>query len=193
MIARTRQRHATYDDLLAVPDHLVAELVHGDLLVSPRPRFRHGAAESAVLTDIRGHFGRRRGGEGGWLIIAEPECHLVLDEVVCVPDIGGWRRERMPQLPDSHKATVVPDWVCEILSPSTRSHDYLVKLPAYLSAGVPWCWIIDVAERQVEVFRADGDHWASVVTAEGDVRVRLAPFDTVEVDLGEWWDLPPVP
>lgn len=197
MVAKLAQENgtpATYRDVEAAPENMVAELVNGMLHLSPRPRLRHGNAHSAILTDIRGGFGRRTQG-GGWHIITEPECHLELDRVVLVPDIAGWRRERLPELPDSHKMTLAPDWVCEVLSPSTQTRDYLVKLPQYLAHGVEWAWIVSVGARLVDVFRSETNDagmrvWKQIASAEGDVKVRLSPFDELELDLADWWDSP---
>ncbi len=128
---------------------------------------------------------------GGWWILHEPEIHLRLDLRVVVPDIAGWKRERMPDPPrDTHKMTIVPDWVCEILSPSTRSFDYVKKMPAYAAAGVRWLWMVEPADRQVVVFRCEAGQWDDVVTVEGSAMARLPPFDAVELDLGQWWEEP---
>lgn len=185
---------ATYRDLETAPENMVAELVNGVLHLSPRPRIRHGNTHSAIIADVRGGYGRRTQG-GGWHIITEPECHLELDRIVLVPEVGGWLRERLPELPDSHKMTLVPDWICEVLSLSTQTRDYLVKLPQYLAHGVEWAWIVAVATHVVDVFRAQTNEagqraWKHVIVAEGDVRVRLPPFEDVELDLADWWDSP---
>lgn len=195
MVAKRIMPHATYADLLAAPDEVTTELIDGELLMSPQPKLRHTIAASAIGREIGYRFGRRNatddGYPGGWWILHEPEIHLRLDLRVVVPDIAGWKRERMPDPPrDTHKMTIVPDWVCEILSPSTRSFDYVKKMPAYAAAGVRWLWMVEPADRQVVVFRCEAGQWDDVVTVEGPAMARLPPFDAVELDLGQWWEEP---
>lgn len=147
---------------------------------------------STVGTQIAGAFGLDEGpshrGPGGWWIFFEPECHLLLDRRVFVPDIAGWRRERMPKpAGDEHKIEIVPDWVCEVLSPSTQRYDYLVKMPRYLSAGVPWVWIVDPVERRVDVWRAQDGEWVEAGSFQGDVVAKIPPFEELELDLSLGW------
>jgi len=129
---------------------------------------------------------------GGWWILDKPECHLTLDKRVTVPDVARWRRERMPNPPrDTHKMMVVPDWVCEVLSPSSRSFDSVTKMNAYAAAGVRWAWLVEPRDLRVDVFELQDGSWAQVASAEGSVRMRLPPFDVIELDLGEWWEEDP--
>ena len=194
MIAKRHEgRKATYDDLLAAPDDVTTELIDGELFMSPQPKVRHTIAASAIGREVGYLFGRhssdREGLIGGWWILHEPECHLAMDRRVTVPDIAGWRRERMPNPPrDTHKMTVVPDWVCEVLSPSTRGFDSVIKMNAYAAAGVQWAWLVEPPDMRVDVFQREGASWAHVASAEGSVRARLPPFEAVELDLGEWWE-----
>jgi len=197
MIAKRQdeRRKATYDDLLAAPDDVTTELIDGELFMSPQPKMRHSIAASAIGGEVRHAFGRRRapddGLPGGWWILHEPECHLALDKRVTVPDLAGWRRERMPNPPrDTHKVTVVPDWVCEVLSPSSRGFDSVIKMNAYLAAGVSWVWLVEPRDLRVDVFQREGNAWEQVASIEGSVRARLPPFDEVELDLAEWWEEP---
>lgn len=141
---------ATYSDLEALPETVVGELIAGDLYVSPRPAARHVLVSSALGIEL-GPFQRGRGGPGGWWILDEPELHLRSD--VLVPDLAGWRRERMPELPDGVAFNVVPDWVCEVLSPSTAKIDLEIKLPLYAAAGVEFAWLIEPVNRTLQVFR----------------------------------------
>jgi Uma2 family endonuclease len=115
-VDRTR-KPATYADVLAAPDHVVAEILDGELHLSPRPAPRHAAASSGLGGALHGPFDRGRGGPGGWRILDEPELHLGAD--VVVPDLAGWRRTRLPRLPDEAYFTLAPDWICEVVSPST--------------------------------------------------------------------------
>jgi hypothetical protein len=124
--AKVRSVHEEY---LAVPDHFVAEIIRGALVTYPRPAARHAAAASALGAELFGPFRWGRGGPGGWIILDEPELHLAGN--ILVPDIAGWRRERMPELPDVAAFELAPDWICEVLSPSTEAADRADKLPIY--------------------------------------------------------------
>lgn len=134
---------------------------------------------------LGGPFQFGQGGPGGWWILYEPELHLGAD--VMVPDLAGWRRERMPVVPDVAAFELAPDWVCEILSPSTASLDRMRKMPRYATAGVGHAWLIDPIARGLEVFRNLDGHWLSVAVFEGTQVVRAEPFDAVELDLGLLW------
>ncbi len=192
MVLAHKDRTKTYADYLAVPDGERAELVDGELLMSPQPKGRHIRVASILGADLNVAFGRSGPptGErpGGWWIFDEPECHLLLDKRVLIPDLAGWRRARLPTPPaDTHKFTVAPDWVCEVLSPSTSSRDYLVKMPVYREAGVRWVWIIDPAHGRVEVFQAGDGEWVLEQGVEGAGPFRLQPFDGVALDPTDWW------
>lgn len=185
-----KHRPATYEDLLAVPDHMVAEILDGELFASPRPAPRHASASSGVGGALYGPFDRGRGGPGGWRILDEPELHLGYD--VLVPDLAGWRRERLPSLPDTAYFTVVPDWVCEVISPSTASMDRVRKLAIYAREQVSHAWLVDPIARTLEVLRLDGGRWTIVATAADAGLVRAEPFAAIELDLSWLWD-PPEP
>ena len=185
--AEKQQRPATYADLAAVPAHLVAEIIQGVLYTFPRPATPHSGAATTLTMDLGSPFQRGRGGPGGWWFHTEPELHL--GEDVLVPDLAGWRRERVPQMPSAPFITLAPDWVCEVLSPSTAAHDRIRKMPVYARAGVTWLWLLDALARSLEVFHLrDRKHFAQEQTfAEGDV-VRASPFDAIELDLTAIWD-----
>jgi Uma2 family endonuclease len=184
------KRPASYEDIRALPEHLVGELIDDELFVSPRPRARHARAASALGMELGGPFDRGRNGPGGWWILDEPELHL--GRAVLVPDLAGWRRERMPEMPDVPFFTLEPDWVCEVLSPSTAKLDLQLKLPKYGSAGVAHAWIIDPVLRTLEVFRRVGAAWQlEDAFADGET-VRATPFDAVPLELAALW-LPPAP
>ncbi|MCI0582613.1 MAG: Uma2 family endonuclease [Chloroflexi bacterium] len=179
------KRRATYDDLLQVPPHRVAEIVDGDLNVSPRPASRHALASSRLGSDLGGPFDRGRGGPGGWWILDEPELHLGDD--VLVPDLAGWRRERLPVFPDTAAFTLAPDWVCEVVSPSTERLDRAKKMPVYARENVGHLWLVNPLARTLEVYcRAEG-RWLLLATHEGATQVRAEPFDAVELDLAPLW------
>lgn len=191
MVSAGLPRDKTYDDYLAVPEGTRAELIDG-VLYSPQPRARHIGFASQLGAQIGHAFGLAPGptsrGPGGWWILDEPECHLVPLRRVVVPHLAGWRRERMPKVPqDDHKFPIVPDWVCEVLSPGTRSRDYIVTTPAYLEAGVQWMCMVEPKDRRVDVFRAEGNAWVEAGGFEGDVVAKMPPFDGVDVDLSLAW------
>lgn len=192
MVSARKLVPQTYEDYLALGEGVKAELIDGEILMSPQPKGRHIHAASFLLAALLSRFGSSKGptdqGPGGWWIYAEPEVHLRPDRRVFVPDLAGWRRERMPRPPtDTHKFTVIPDWVCEIVSPSTQSRDLLYKMPRYLEAGVAWAWLVYPADRRIDVMQQDGDTWSQVTFAEGPVRARLPPFDAVELDCAPLW------
>ena len=181
-------RPATYDDLIAVPDHLVAEIVDGELWTSPRPAPKHARAYSSLGITIGAPYDHGRGGPGGWWILDEPELHLAAH--VLVPDVAGWRRNRMPRLPDTACFPLAPDWVCEVVSPSTALLDRTKKLRIYALDGVRHCWIVDPLARTLEVLRLDSGRWTIMSTHAGDEIVRPEPFDAVDVELVLLWAEP---
>jgi len=175
---------ATYKDLLEVPENLVAELIDGELYTWPRPGSPHARAGTALAGIVFRHFDQGEEGPGGWWIVAEPELHL---SGVYVPDIGGWRRERMPEYPDTSGCTVRPDWVCEIQSPGNARHDRVIKLPKYAKDGVPYVWLLDPLLQTLEVLRLENDRWIVAGNYGGDDKVRAEPFDAVELNLAVLW------
>jgi Uma2 family endonuclease len=181
-------RPATYDDLVKVPDNLVAEIVDGELWTSPRPAPRHAHAHTSLSGILAPPFSHGRSGPGGWWILVEPELHLRAD--VVVPDLAGWRRERMPQLPTTAYFSLVPDWICEVVSPSTALLDRTKKLRIYAREGVCHAWIVDPLARTLEVLRLAGGTWLIAAThAAGEV-ARIEPFDAIDVELALLWDEP---
>jgi hypothetical protein len=176
---------ASYEDLLALPENVVGEIVGGDLYVSPRPAALHALATVGAGSDLHGPFQRGRGGPGGWWILFEPELHLGTD--VLVPDIAGWRRERLPTISNVAAFELRPDWVCEVVSPRTAHLDRGRKMDAYAHAGVPHLWIIDPLAMTLEVYRLSDANWLRVATYAGDALVRAEPFEAVELDLSGWW------
>ncbi|CAN5488040.1 hypothetical protein BH23ACI1_BH23ACI1_31870 [soil metagenome] len=184
------RRRATYDDLLAVPGHLVAEILDGELYTTPRPAPRHADASSGLGGALRGPFDRGRGGPGGWRILFEPELHLGPDEDIVVPDLAGWRRERLPRLPDEAFFRLPPDWVCEVLSPSTAAMDRVKKLTIYARERVSHAWLTDPIARTLEVLRLQSGRWTIAGTWAGADAVRAEPFEALAIDLTLLWDEP---
>lgn len=176
---------ATYEDLAKVPAHQVAEILDGELIVSPRPAARHAQASSVMGSDLLGPFQRGLGGPGGWWILDEPELHLGAD--VLVPDLAGWRRERMPAIPDVAAFSLAPDWVTEVVSPSTARHDRVQKLAIYARDGVRHVWLVDPIARVLEVLRLESGRWLLAAAHGDNEKVRAEPFDAIELDLAAWW------
>jgi Uma2 family endonuclease len=181
------KRRATYEDLLAAPENLVAEIIHGVLITHPRPAAPHALASSALGGELTGPFQRGRGGPGGWVILDEPELHLRGGHVL-VPDLAGWRRERMPVIP-MHAAAfeLAPDWICEVLSPATAATDRVDKLPIYASEGVTHVWLIDPILRTLEVHKLDGATYRTLAVWRDAAVVRAEPFDAIELELEALW------
>src|SRR4051812_33386454 len=169
--ARSR---AVYSDLNGVPDHVVAEILDGELFTSPRPAPRHARAASSLGGELYGPFDRGRGGPGGWILLDEPELHLHGD--VLVPDLAGWRRERMPELPDAAAFELAPDWVCEVLSPSTAGLDRAEKMPLYAREGVSHVWLADPMARTLEAFELEAGRWVLLGSWRDDAVVNVRPF-----------------
>ncbi len=184
-MADPAHKDATYADLEAVPANLVAEIIHGALVTHPRPSPRHGRATTRLGAVLGAPFDLGAGGPGGWVFIVEPELHLGGD--VVVPDIAGWRRERLPGVPDTNWISVAPDWVCEVLSPSTASFDRGAKRDIYASAGVLDLWLINPAERNLEAFHLVAGKWLLQTTITGADEVKIPPFDAAPFSLGLLW------
>ncbi|MDX9722771.1 MAG: Uma2 family endonuclease [Myxococcota bacterium] len=182
---RAQRRPASYDDILRAPSHLRAELIDGELSLSPRPAAPHALASAVVGMDIGTPFQRGRGGPGGWWILFEPELHL--DTQVMVPDLAGWRRERLPHLRNEPFFPLVPDWVCEVISPSSAGVDRVRKQPLYLHAGVAHLWLIDPIQRTLESYQARDGAWVVSGSYSEEKDARVVPFEAVELDIGSWW------
>lgn len=180
-----QRRKATYADLEAVPPHLVAELVDGELYTSPRPASPHARAAGKLYSKLDGPFDQGVGGPGGWLLLYEPELHL--GEDVLVPDIAGWRRERMPVMPTVVGFTLAPDWICEVLSPSTAALDRNKKMKVYAREGVRHLWLVDPLRHALEVYGLDDSRWKTLGTHTGQAQVHVEPFTPLRLELGLLW------
>ena len=183
-LART-ERRATYQDVLDAPLRVVAEVLAGTLHTHPRPAARHAWASSILGGELVTPFGRGRGGPGGWWIVFEPELHLG-DDIV-VPDLAGWRRETMPEYPDAAYFEVAPDWICEVLSPSTRRLDQNEKRPLYAREGVSHLWFVDPDAKTLEVFELREGRWMLLATLADDAPVSQPPFDAITFPLDALW------
>ncbi len=183
MTVKPLKRGATYDDLREVPDHFVAEMFDGDLYAFPRPALPHANAASTLLAEIHRSFHRKD--PSGWVILLEPELHFGKD--VLVPDIAGWRRTRLPNVPDEAYLTLAPDWICEVLSKSTEAVDRGKKLRIYAREGVAHAWLVDPLARSLEVLSLEVRRWMQLGRYAGEAKVRAAPFDAIEFELGALW------
>lgn len=175
--------------LAAVPEHQTGELVNGALHVSPRPGPSHAEASSELMVQLREAYGRRPPGPGGWRILFEPELHL--GEDVLVPDLAGWRVETLPTRPTQAHFVTRPDWVCEVLSPSNRRLDRTLKMSVYARHGVEHLWLVDPADRTLEVYRRSSGEgmWILLSTFIDDALVTAEPFAAAPFRLGVlWWE-----
>ena len=180
------ERRATYEDLCKVPAHQVAQIIHGQLVVLPRPAPKHALASSSLGEELVGPFHKGRGGgPGGWWILDEPELHLGAH--VLVPDLAGWRREHMPALPETAFFTLPPDWLCEVLSPSTAQIDRVDKLPIFAEHGVGHVWLVDPEARTLEVFALDKGYWRLNSAFKAEEVVCAPPFEAIRFSLAGLW------
>jgi Uma2 family endonuclease len=182
MTAKPLKKGASYDDLCEVPEHYVAEMFDGDLYASPRPALPHARATSVLNVKLGDPFDSR---PGGWLILIAPELHFGHD--VLVPDLAGWRRERLPSLPAAAFMTLAPDWVCEVVSPATEAIDRGRKLRIYARESVPHAWLVDPLRRTLEVLALEAGRLVPLAEHAGDGNVRAQPFDAIELELKALW------
>lgn len=179
------RRKATYEDLETVPPNCVGEIVEGELYVSPRPASPHARAATRLGTWLEGRFDQGEGGPGGWVILFEPELHLGDDALV--PDLAGWRRERMPEMPHTAAFTLAPDWVCEVLSPSTAVLDREKKMKAYAREGVNHLWLVDPLQTSLETYRLEKRRWSRQGHWSGEATVHAEPFAMLPLKLASLW------
>jgi Uma2 family endonuclease len=184
-MANIAKRRATYGDVLAAPEHMIAEIIDGELVTQPRPAFPHARATSTLGAELHGPFDRGKGGPGGWILLDEPELHLGGD--VLVPDLAGWRRQRMPEVPDTSASELAPDWVCEVLSLSTAATDRVRKMRIYARELVGHAWLIDAIAQTLEAYRLEGERWLQLGAWTGDVKVRAEPFESFGLELAVLW------
>ena len=174
-----------YQKLLDLPENMVGEIIGGELHTQPRPAPKHALTSSLLGAELGAPYSIGRGGPGGWWILDEPEIHL--GEQVVVPDISGWKKDRMPQLPETHYFDLAPDWVCEILSPSTAKKDRIVKMPVYAKYGVKHIWLIDPILKTLETYRLENRFWKLIGSFSDQDRVSIEPFVEITIDLSVLW------
>ncbi|MGJ0491623.1 Uma2 family endonuclease [Methylobacter sp.] len=185
-MTKTAFRHASYQDIIDLPENIVGEIINGHLETHPRPTPRHALASSSLGAELVSPFQQGKGGPGGWWIIDEPECHL--GSHVLVPDLAGWCRHRMPTLPETAWFETVPDWVCEILSPSTTRVDRIVKMPIYAELGVGYLWLIDPVLQTLEAYELHDRHWLLSGSYADDDPIAIAPFAEHTFSLSDLWE-----
>lgn len=184
-MSNAARRRATYQDVLDAPPNKIAEIIKGELHLSSRPRYKHSSVARALVALLTFPFDFGIGGPGNWIILIEPELHLS-DEIL-VPDLAGWRCERLPEVEDVAFETLAPDWICEVLSRSTEAVDRADKMPTYATHGVQHAWLVHPIRRTLEVFRLQSDKWLTLATHRDDQRVHAEPFEELELDLSLVW------
>ena len=180
------RKSPTLADLDALPASVKGEIIDGVLYTMTRPRAVHQRTALDVGSDLRDPFQRGRGGPGGWWILPEPGIELPNTPEIA-PDVAGWKLARLPILPNDEPIRVVPDWVCEILSPSTRRHDLLVKKPYYAKIGVPHHWLIDREARTITAYRLESGRWSELGVFGDERDARIEPFEDAALDIASWW------
>ena len=179
------KKFSLYDDLCSLPENLTGEILNGQLHTHPRPAPKHIQAESVLNRKI----GRWYSDEipGGWWILAEPEIHFIRKKKVCAPDLAGWRKERMPVLPETAYFEIAPDWICEILSDSTESKDRKIKMPIYAKNKVCFAWLVDPIKKTLEAFELVSGEWVEIGSFKNDDQVSIKPFDAISISLSDLW------
>ena len=184
-MSETAKKMATYEDLYTIPENTVGEIIDGELFVTPRPSVGHNHAASVLGGEVAGPYHLGRGGPGGWVILDEQE--VMLGQHLLVPDLSGWRRERFPEKPSENWISIAPDWLCEVLSPSTARIDKVRKMPFYAQFGVPHLWFLDPIARTLEVFRLESSRWVLLAAFADSDSVCAEPFTEIEICLGDLW------
>lgn len=187
MMVESPSKRATYADIEAAPEHLVAEIIYGELMTHPRPSMRHGATATALQISIGAPFQYGKGGPGGWIFVVE--CEFKFGDDLLVPDVAGWRVENFPGEPERNYFESAPDWVCEILSASTEKRDRTLKSQIYGEAGIPHMWLIDPRLQVLEAFELLNSRWSKIGNWNSDDDVRAAPFDALSFSLADLWPL----
>ncbi|MBI4817343.1 MAG: Uma2 family endonuclease [Deltaproteobacteria bacterium] len=181
-------RRSFREIISALPPHLRGEVINGRLTVMPCPAPRHANAAGALHDQLGPAFQRARGGPGGWWILAQPELTLGDPDFEPIdPDVAGWRVQTMPHLPEAAAVSIVPDWVCEILSPSTEVYDRAEKLPYYARAGIKHAWIVDPEGLVLEAFENDAGIFRPIGSWRDDALARVPPFEAIDLELSWLW------
>lgn len=175
----------SYEALYNIPENMIGEILSGELIVTPRPAARHMHVTTILGEEIGPPYRRGRGGPGGWIFLIEVE--IKLGEDIVVPDLAGWRRERFPTEQEHNWIPIAPDWVCEVLSPSTVRTDKVRKMPLYARHNVGHIWLIDPANLTLDAFRLESGRWSLLGSFSENDTVRIDPFQEIEIHLGDLW------
>jgi Uma2 family endonuclease len=173
-----------YEQLQALPENLTGEILNNQLHTMPRPSGRHALAETALVSGLYQSYGRS---SSGWWLLVEPEIHFKINAEIAVPDIAGWRRERLPTLPETPGFTVVPDWLGEMLSPSTKNKDRGTKMPLYARYGLPFVWLVDPLEKTLAAYELIEQQWQLLGQWQGQTQVFVKPFEGIMIELKALW------
>ncbi len=184
-------RPATYDDILALPEGVLGQIIDGVLYTSPRPAGKHAYAATKINSSIDPSFGSRSGGgPGGWVFLFEPQLRLLGKQDV-IPDIAGWKIDKLSDeelsVLSGNRIEINPHWVCEIISPSSVRMDKVLKATLYAECAIEHYWLVDPDQKTLEVRRLEKSQWVVVKTFEGTEKVRAEPFEAIEIDLGSFW------
>lgn len=180
------EKPASYQEIIDLPENMVGEIINGHLKTHPRPVPKHTLAASSIGDELVSPFQKGRGGPGGWWILDEPECHL--EGNILVPDIAGWRKQKMPSLPEAAWFEIVPDWICEILSQSTARLDRIIKMPLYAKLGVNHLWLIDPNLQTLEAYALLESNWSLIATFADNDEISIAPFAEHSFTLSVLWE-----
>ena len=178
-------RLATYQDLLDLPEDTHAEVLSGTIVTTPSPLPKHAKVQGALRSFIGKPYDDDDGfgGPGGWWIFPEVDVQLGPHDVVR-PDLAGWRRKRLADPAETRPILIPPDWVCEVLSPSTATRDRVDKSQLYAAHGVAFYWLVDPDSRTLETFRLSDGHWTLSGTFHDGHVARIPPFEEVELHIG---------
>ncbi|NOQ35002.1 MAG: Uma2 family endonuclease [Methylococcaceae bacterium] len=179
-------KEVSYDDILDLPENIVGEILNGQLETHPRPAPKHALAATSMAGELVLPFQKGRGGSGGWWILVEPECHV--DTEVFVPDLAGWRKLKMPKLPETAWFEITPDWVCEIISPSSVRRDRVTKMEIYARLGISYFWIIDPIAQTLEAYQLQNKHWVLLKSYADAEEIAIAPFAEYSFSLANLWE-----
>ena len=181
------KKEATYTDLFDIPENMIGEIINGELHTMPRPSPKHSMVVSSLGGEIVNPFSKGRGGPGGWIILFEPE--LLMDKNILLPDLAGWKKERLPNLPETNWIEISPDWICEVLSPSTVQIDKTKKMPVYANHKVRYVWLIDPIAKTLDIFkRLNSGGWELMGSFAENDKVMAEPFHEIEIKLADLWE-----
>ena len=184
-MSESAKKRATYEDLYDLPEDMTGEIIDGELILTPKPSTQHSNTAFTLSSRLGPPYRFGEGGPGGWIILVKHE--IMLGEHLLVPDFAGWRKGRFPGVPKENWLSIAPDWVCEILSPSTARVDRVRKMPLYAAHGIPHLWLIDPFAKTLEVFRLQSGKWVMLAAFAEDDKVRTEPFQEIEIDLANLW------